>query len=149
MVMRTYNDIYIDARKVLKAAAGEGTPEEINAAVSTEARLLLAFAAEKTVSEFVRDMRLYTTPDYEKKAMALIPPTSTAKMSLSKSMPQVMLTLQLLMAKLSMSKFLKELQPQPPLLQLLPAKAKKSNLRFPVLLPKSLLPKVQKLQQAK
>lgn len=72
MVMKTYNDIYIDARKALKAAAGEGTPEEINAAVSTEARLLLAFAAEKTVSEFVRDMRLYTTPDYEKKAMALI-----------------------------------------------------------------------------
>ena len=29
MVMRTYNDIYIDARKALKAAAGEGTPEEI------------------------------------------------------------------------------------------------------------------------
>lgn len=70
--MRTYNDIYIDAKKKLKAAAGEGTPEEINAAVSTEARLLLAFAAEKTVSEFVRDIRLYTTADYEKKAMALI-----------------------------------------------------------------------------
>ena len=72
MVMRTYNDIYIDAKKRLKAAAGEGTPEEINAAASTEARLLMAFAAEKTVSEFVRDIRLYTTPDYEKKAMALI-----------------------------------------------------------------------------
>ncbi len=72
MVMRTYNDIYIDAKKLLKAAAGEGTPEELNAAASAEARLLLAFAAEKTTSEFIRDIRLYAAPDYEKKAMALI-----------------------------------------------------------------------------
>lgn len=70
--MKTYNDIYIDAKKMLKAAAGEGNPEELNAAASTEARLLLAFAAEKTIDEFVRDIRLYAAPDYEKKAMALI-----------------------------------------------------------------------------
>ena len=70
--MKTYNDIYIEAKKLLKAAAGEGTPEEINAAASAEARLLLAFAGEKTPSEFARDMRLYTTPEYEKKAMALV-----------------------------------------------------------------------------
>ena len=72
MVMKTYNDIYIEAKKALKAAAGDGTPEEINAAASAEARLLLAFAAEKTTSEFTRDIRLYTTAEYENKAMALI-----------------------------------------------------------------------------
>ena len=70
--MKTYNDIYIEAKKILKAAAGEGTPEELNATASTEARLLMAFAAEKTVSEFVRDIRLYTTADYEARAMELI-----------------------------------------------------------------------------
>lgn len=70
--MKTYNDIYIEAKKALKAAAGDGTPEEINAAAYAEARLLLAFAAEKTTSEFTRDIRLYTTAEYENKAMALI-----------------------------------------------------------------------------
>lgn len=70
--MKTYNDIYIEAKKVIKAAAGEGTPEELNAAASAEARLLLAFAAGKTIDELVRDIRLYTTPEYEIKVGELV-----------------------------------------------------------------------------
>ena len=69
---RTYNDIYIDARKRLKAAFGEGNAEEINASDSAEARLLLAFAAGKTVDEFIRDMRLYASPEYVTKAEEMI-----------------------------------------------------------------------------
>lgn len=71
--MRTYNDIYLEARKTLKAAeTAQLAPEELNAMVSTEARLLLAFAAGKTVSEFLRDVRLYASSEYEKKAEELI-----------------------------------------------------------------------------
>ena len=71
--MRTYNDIYLEARKTLKAAeTADLSPEELNAMVSAEARLLLAFAAEKTTGEFLRDIRLYASPDYEKKAAELI-----------------------------------------------------------------------------
>lgn len=49
--MKTYNDIYIDARKRLRDAGIE--------AYALEARLLLAFAADKTQEEFLRDIRLY------------------------------------------------------------------------------------------
>lgn len=70
--MKTYNDIFIEAKKAIKAAYGEGTPEELNAAASAEARMLLAFAADKTVDELVRDIRLYTTPDYEARVNALV-----------------------------------------------------------------------------
>ena len=58
---KTYNDVYLAARRRLKAAFG---PEEGEAA-SVEARLLLAFAAGKTTAEFVRDLRYYVTPEYE------------------------------------------------------------------------------------
>lgn len=70
--MKTYNDIYIDAKKLLKAAMPGQDASEANAVAAIEARLLLAFAAEKTVSEFVRDMRLYPAADFEERAMALI-----------------------------------------------------------------------------
>ena len=66
-MVRTYNDIYLDAKRRLKAAFS-GSNDEKNAAAATEARLLLAFAAEKTPSEFVRDLRLYAPQGYEEKA---------------------------------------------------------------------------------
>ena len=61
---RTYNDIYIEARRRLKAAGIE--------AYSLEARLILATAADKTPEAFYRDIQLYTNDAYEQKAEALI-----------------------------------------------------------------------------
>ncbi|MBO4331262.1 MAG: methyltransferase, partial [Oscillospiraceae bacterium] len=58
--MRTYNDIYIDASKRLKKAGIE--------AASLEARLLLAYAADKTQEELLRDIRLYPGDAVERKA---------------------------------------------------------------------------------
>ncbi|MBP5166222.1 MAG: peptide chain release factor N(5)-glutamine methyltransferase [Oscillospiraceae bacterium] len=58
--MRTYNDIYIDGAKRLKKAGIE--------AASLEARLLLAFAADKTTEELLRDIRLYPGDEIEQRA---------------------------------------------------------------------------------
>ena len=60
-MIKTYNDLYMDARRRLKAALGDEGGE----AASTEARLLLAFAAGKTTADFMRDLRLYVSPAYE------------------------------------------------------------------------------------
>lgn len=62
--MKTYNDIYLDARKLLKAAGVE--------AYSLEARLLLSYAAGKNATEFQRDMRLFASPEYEAEAARLL-----------------------------------------------------------------------------
>ena len=55
--MKTYNEIYIGAKKALRAAGIE--------AAELEARLLLAAAAEKTTAEFLRDLPLYPGAEFE------------------------------------------------------------------------------------
>jgi len=50
---KTYNEIYIDARKKLRDSGIEAS--------SLEARLIIAHAAGKTVDVFIRDMNLYTS----------------------------------------------------------------------------------------
>ncbi len=62
--MKTYNDIYVEARKTLKDA-GVGQ-------YALEARVLLAFAAGKSQEEFLRDIRLYPAGDYEERARSLL-----------------------------------------------------------------------------
>ncbi len=62
--MKTYNDIYIEARKELKNA---GISE-----YALEARVLLSFAADKNPEEFIRDIRMYPGSEYEKNAQRLI-----------------------------------------------------------------------------
>ena len=57
--MRTYNDIYLEARNVLRQYGIEG--------YTLEAKLLVARSAGKTVNELLRDMNLYTTPAIEEK----------------------------------------------------------------------------------
>ena len=58
--MKTYNEVYIEARRALRAAGVE--------ACGTEARLLLAAAADKSVEDFLRDIRLYPGGDFEARA---------------------------------------------------------------------------------
>jgi release factor glutamine methyltransferase len=60
----TYNDIYLEARKNLKAA---GIRE-----YSLEARIILSTAANKSKEEFIRDAQLYVAKDYTEKVDALI-----------------------------------------------------------------------------
>ena len=58
--MKTYNDVYLETRRALRAA---GSPD-----CSQEARILLAAAADKTPAEFLRDLRLYPGGDFEQRA---------------------------------------------------------------------------------
>lgn len=58
--MKTYNDIYIAARRALREAGIE--------AYGTEARILLAAAADKRPEEFLRDLRLYPGEDFPLRA---------------------------------------------------------------------------------
>ena len=58
--MKTYNDVYIEARRALRAAGVE--------AYGNEARILLAAAADKSVEDFLRDLRLYPGGDFEGRA---------------------------------------------------------------------------------
>lgn len=61
---RTYNNLYLESRKRLKAAGiGE---------FSLEARIILSSAAGKTREEFIRDARLYVSAEYEDKVLKLI-----------------------------------------------------------------------------
>ena len=62
--LKTYNDIYIEAKRKLKDAGITGC--------ELEARLLLALAAEKSTEEFLRDIRLYPSRGYEEAAQGLI-----------------------------------------------------------------------------
>ena len=57
--MKTYNDIYLAARRSLRDAGIE--------AYNLEARLIAVSASEKTKEQFVRDMRLYAGDDYGEK----------------------------------------------------------------------------------
>ena len=61
--MKTYNDIYLQARNALREHGIEG--------YSLEARLLVATAAGKTAQELLRDLSLYTTPEMAAKVADL------------------------------------------------------------------------------
>lgn len=61
--MKTYNEIYLNARHILKAAGIE--------AFNLEARLILAKAAGKTTEELFKDLNMYVTSDFEKRALEL------------------------------------------------------------------------------
>ena len=60
----TYNNLYLDARRELKKAGVE--------AAQLEARELLCFAAEKTRSQFFRDMGLYVSDHMERRFRDLL-----------------------------------------------------------------------------
>lgn len=61
---KTYNEIYIDARKKLKDMNIE--------AYSLEARFIVAHAAEKTMDSFMREINLYASKEVENRAAALV-----------------------------------------------------------------------------
>ena len=61
--MKTYNDIFMQARNALRDHGIEG--------YSLEARLLVATAAGKTTQELLRDLSLYTSPEMADKVAAL------------------------------------------------------------------------------
>ncbi len=55
--MKTYNDLYLITRNTLKHSDVES--------YALEARILVACAADKTVQQLLRDLKLYTTPQVE------------------------------------------------------------------------------------
>ena len=63
-MIRDYNEVYLDARRRLKAAGIE--------AAGLEARLLLAFAADKSPEEFLRDIRMYPDEAFSLRAEDLV-----------------------------------------------------------------------------
>ena len=60
----TYNDLYLEIRRQLRAA-DSGDP-------TLESRELVAFACSKTKEELLRDSRLYVTPEVEARVRALV-----------------------------------------------------------------------------
>ena len=62
--MKTYNDIYIAARKELKAAGVE--------AFGLEARLIVAGAAGKTLEKFMQDLSMYVNDGFEETVRGMI-----------------------------------------------------------------------------
>ena len=60
----TYNDLYLEIRRQLRAE-DSGDP-------TLEARELVAFACGKTKEELLRDSRLYVTPEVEARVRALV-----------------------------------------------------------------------------
>lgn len=61
---KTYNDIYIEARRALKNAGVE--------AYGLEARLIVAQAAGKTVEQLMRDLPLYAGTGFDKKVRDMV-----------------------------------------------------------------------------
>lgn len=59
--MKTYNDIYLSTRNMLRQNGVE--------AYSLEARILVSSAVGKTVQQLLRDINLYTTAEVENKVM--------------------------------------------------------------------------------
>ncbi|MBQ6365014.1 MAG: peptide chain release factor N(5)-glutamine methyltransferase [Oscillospiraceae bacterium] len=55
--MKTYNELYLSTRNILRQRGIEG--------YSLEAKLIVSKAAKKTVSELMRDLNLYTSGDIE------------------------------------------------------------------------------------
>lgn len=62
--MKTYNDVYIETRKKLKAEGIES--------YGLEARLIASAAAGKTKEEFLRDMNLYINSEYEQRVNDMV-----------------------------------------------------------------------------
>jgi len=62
--LQTYNDIYLDARKRLKAEGVE--------AFAPEARLIVSAAAGKTVEQLTRDLNLYVSADFSERVESYI-----------------------------------------------------------------------------
>lgn len=62
--MKTYNDVCITARKVLKSAGIE--------AYSLEAKLIVAGAADKTIEHLVRDYNLYVNEGFEQRVQEML-----------------------------------------------------------------------------
>ena len=62
--MKTYNDLYLQARNTLREAGIEG--------YSLEARLLVATASGKSTQELLRDLSLYTSSGVAEKVAALM-----------------------------------------------------------------------------
>ena len=62
--MKTYNELYINARNTLKRSGIE--------AYALEARILVASAAGKTVQQLLRDLSLYTTQPVEDKVSGYV-----------------------------------------------------------------------------
>lgn len=60
----TYNNLYLDARRALKAAGSDNA--------QLEAQELLCFAAEKSRQELLRDLSLYASPAAEQRFQALM-----------------------------------------------------------------------------
>lgn len=60
----TYNNLYLDIRRKLKAAGVESA--------QLEARELMCYAADKTREQFVRDMPLYVADQVEKRVRELV-----------------------------------------------------------------------------
>lgn len=59
--MKTYNDIYLSTRNLLRQSGIE--------ACDLEARILVAGAAGKSVEHLLRDLKLYTTSEVENRAL--------------------------------------------------------------------------------
>lgn len=57
--MKTYNEIYLQTRSILRQRGVEG--------YSLEAKLIVSKAAGKTVSALMRDLNLYTSPEIEER----------------------------------------------------------------------------------
>ena len=58
--MKTYNDVYLEARRALRGAGVEDS--------GFEARILLSAAADKRPEDFLRDLRLYPGEGFEARA---------------------------------------------------------------------------------
>lgn len=61
--IKTYNELYLDLRRQLKAAGVED--------INFEARLIVSAAAQKSKEEFTRDLKLYAPEETVRKATAL------------------------------------------------------------------------------
>ncbi|MCD8088081.1 MAG: peptide chain release factor N(5)-glutamine methyltransferase [Oscillospiraceae bacterium] len=61
---KTYNDIYINARRALKAAGIES--------YGLEARLIVSQASGKTMEQLTRDLSLYATDELDRQVMELV-----------------------------------------------------------------------------
>ena len=60
---KTYNDLYMETRRELRNAGID--------AYSLEARLIVAYACEKTTEKLLQDMQLYTSSEVEMRVRAL------------------------------------------------------------------------------
>jgi len=62
--LNTYNDVYLSVRKALRGIGVES--------FTLESRILCAYAAEKTMDEFMRDLKLYISEEYQEKVQGML-----------------------------------------------------------------------------